>query len=137
MLNPVLMAAVLVLGACSRTLATPLSARTSASPQDTFDCIKRQLPALDYERTSYDDSELRISARKIDPRARRPDVQFRRVLHKLEVDVETEADGQSNIQVLARTFAEYSTQRGPTEVEETASEEVVAVARQLQQRCSS
>jgi hypothetical protein len=39
--------------------------------------------------------------------------------------------------VLARTFAEYSTQRGPTEVEETASEEVVAVARQLQQRCSS
>jgi hypothetical protein len=137
MLKPGLIAGVLVLGACSGRLAVPLSAPTSASPQDTYDCIKRQVGALDYQRTSYDDDELRISARKIDPRARRPDVQFRRVLHKLEIDVETEPDGQSTIQVLARTFAEYSTQRGPTEVEEKASEEVVAAARQLQQRCSS
>jgi hypothetical protein len=39
--------------------------------------------------------------------------------------------------VVAHTFAEYTTQRGPTEVEEKASSEVRSAAQELLERCRS
>ena len=126
---------ILILSACAQRYSAPTSVRTSAAPDDTFDCVKRQLTALGYKQTSIDVDERRISGSKIDTKSRRPDTQFRRILDKLELEVAAQADGQTGIEVQGRTFAEYTTQRGPTEVEEKPSEEVKMSTRQLLERC--
>jgi len=129
-------AAVLVAG-CGKPLSAPVSTRTSAGPEDTFGCVKKQLEELGYRQSSNDATDHRVAATKIDSKSRRPDVQFRRILDKLEVDVSATADGQTTIEVLPRTFAEYTTQRGPTEVQERASDVVKADAQTLMDRCRS
>jgi hypothetical protein len=131
----VILGATLFLAACAQRYAAPSSIRTSAGPEDAFECVKRQLSSLGYKQSSIDADEHRISGTKIDTGSRRPDTQFRRLLNKLEVEVAAEADGQTSIAVQARTFAEYTTQRGPTEVEENASQEVKTAASQVLDRC--
>lgn len=132
-----LLVGALVLSACGQTLSSPVSTRTSAGPDDTYVCVRKQLGDLGYKQTSNDVAEHRITATKIDPKSRRPDVQFRRILNKLDVDVSAAADGQTSIEVLPRTFGEYTTHRGPTEEQEKASDEVKADAQQLLERCRS
>ena len=133
----VLLAGAVLLSACGRALSTPVSTQASAGPEDTFACVKKQLKALGYKQTSIDDSDYRITATKIDNKTRRADVQFRRMLDKLDVQVAAAADGKTNVEVLPRTFAEYATHRGPTEEQDNASEQVKADAQQLLERCSS
>jgi hypothetical protein len=128
---------VLLVVACAQRFATETSVRTSASPDETFACVRKQLDTLSYKRTSYDTDARRINATKIDEKTRRPDTQFRRMLDKLEVEVSPQADGQTSMRVAGRTFAEYTTQRGPTEVEEKASQEVRSASQQLLERCRS
>jgi hypothetical protein len=128
--------ALLILAACAQRYAAPASTRTAAAPDETFDCVKRQLSAMGYKQTSIDVDEHRISGTKIDLKSRRADTQFRRMLDKLEVEVSPQADGQTGIDVRGRTFAEYTTQRGPTEVEEKPSAEVQTSTKQLLERCS-
>ena len=130
-------AGTLLLAACGQSLADQTSIRTSASPDQTFECVRKQLDALGYKRTSYDTDARRINAAKIDTKTRRSDTQFRRMLDKLEVEVSPQADGQTSMQVAGRTFAEYTTQRGPTETEEKASQEVRSASQQLVERCRS
>jgi hypothetical protein len=130
-------AGTLLLTACAQRFAAESSIRTSASPDETFNCVRKQLDALGYKRTSYDTDARRINATKIDLKTRRADTQFRRVLDKLEVEVSPQADGQTSMQVAGRTFAEYTTQRGPTEVEEKASQEVRSASQQLGEHCRS
>jgi hypothetical protein len=93
------------------------------------------MPKLGYKPSSVDVDARRINGTKIDNESRRPDVQFRRVLDKLEVEVTPQADGRTAINIRGRTFAEYTTQRGPTEVEEKASAEVKSATEQLLKRC--
>jgi hypothetical protein len=130
-------AGTLLLAACAQRFAAETSIRTSASPDQTFECVRKQLDTLGYKRTSYDTDARRINATKIDEKTRRSDTQFRRMLDKLEVEVSPQSDGQTSMQVTGRTFADYTTQRGPTEVEETASEEVRSASQQLVERCRS
>ena len=137
MLYRVFLGAAVLLAGCGKALSTPVSTRTSAGPDDTFACVKKQLGELGYRQTSSDMADHRITATKIDSKSRRPDVQFRRILDKLDVDVSATAEGQTSIEVLPRTFAEYTTQRGPTEVQEKASELVKADAQTLLERCRS
>ena len=133
-----LLVGALVLAGCGqKTFSTPVAGRTSAGPEETYTCVKKQLGELGYKQTSNDASELRVTANKFDYKARRPDVQFRRVVNKLDVGVAAESDGQTSIQVEGRTFAEYSTHRGPTEEEEKASAQVNADAAKLIERCRS
>ncbi len=133
----VFLGAAVLLAGCGKALSTPVSARTAAGPDDTFSCVKKQLGELGYRQTSSDVGEHRITVTKIDSKSRRSDVQFRRILNKLDVDVSATAEGQTSIDVLPRTFAEYTTQRGPTEVQEKASELVKADAQLLLERCRS
>jgi hypothetical protein len=137
MLYRALFAGTVTLSACGQALSSPVSTRTSAGPEDTYACVRKQLGELDYKQTSYDATELRIAATKIDTKSRRPDVQFRRIHDKLDVKVAAEADGKTSIEALPRTFAEYTTQRGPTEEQEKASEQVKSDAQQLLERCRS
>lgn len=125
----------LLLAACAGRYSEPVTTHTSAAPQDTFECVKRQLAALGYKQSTIDTDEYRITGTKIDQNSRRPDTQFRRLLDRIEVDVSPEADGQTSIAAQGQTFAEYTTQRGPTEVEEKASEEVRTATQRLLERC--
>ena len=138
MLYRVLFAGVVAVSACGqKSFSSPVSTRTSAGPDETFACVKKQLGELGYRQTSQDVSEFRVTATKIDLKSRRADTQFRRMLNKLEVDVAAEADGQTSIEALGQTFAEYATHRGPTEQQEKASEQVKADAQTLLERCRS
>jgi hypothetical protein len=123
------------LAACAGRYSEPVTAHTAAAPEHTFECVKRQLAALGYKQSTIDTDELRITGTKIDSKNRRPDSQFRRVLDRVEVDVSPEADGRTSLVVQGRTFAEYTTQRGPTEVEESASQEVRTTTQRLLERC--
>lgn len=134
--RPLLMVAIALSG-CSRALSTPVSARTTAGPQDTYACVRKQLGELDYKQSSLDVAEYRVNGTKIDTKSRRSDTQFRRILNKLDVEVAAESDGQTSVKVVPSTFAEYTTQRGPTEVQEKASEDVNADAQRLLERCRS
>ena len=82
-------------GCGQRLVSTPVSTRTSARPDDTFACVKKQLGELGYKQTSIDATGApgHRHARST-TRSRRPDVQFRRMVEKLDVDVAAEADGQ-------------------------------------------
>ena len=133
----VLWAGALLLAGCGQRLATPVTTSTSAGLDQTFDCVKQQLKELDYKQSSIDVDAHRIGATKIDDKTRRSDTQFRRMLNKIDVEVAPQASGQTGIQVTGRTFAEYTTQRGPTEVEEKASDEVRSAQQQVGERCRS
>lgn len=137
MLYRVFLGAAVLLSGCGKALSAPVSTRTAAGPDDTFACVKKQLGALGYRQTSNDAADYRLTATKIDSKSRRPDVQFRRILDKLDVDVSATAEGQTSIEVLPRTFAEYTTHRGPTEEQERASELAKADAQTLLDRCRS
>ncbi|MCE3244545.1 MAG: hypothetical protein K0S72_668 [Arthrobacter sp.] len=128
---------IILVGCGQKSFSTPASIRTAASPDQTFACVRKQLGELGYKQSSLDTPELRVTASKIDNESRRPDVQFRRMVERLEVDVAAEADGQTSIQAVGRTFGEYATHRGPTEVEEHASEQVKTDAQALLDRCRS
>ena len=131
------LASTLLLAGCAQRLDVPATTQTSAGPDETFECAKKQMAALNYRQTSSDVDARRVNGTKIDLESRRPDTQFRRVLNKLEVEVAPQADGHTGLKVLGRTFAEYTTQRGPTEVEEKPSEEVRNAAQQLLKQCGS
>ena len=135
MQSRLLLGSALILTACAQRYAAPASTRTSAGPEDTFQCVRSQISALGYKQSSIDVDEHRVSGTKIDMTSRRSDTQFRRILNKLEVEVAPQADGQTSIEVQGRTFAEYTTQRGPTEVEERASGDVKAATQQLLEKC--
>lgn len=127
---------ILLLPACAQQpYAASASTRTPAAPEQALDCVKRQLPKLGYKQSSLDTGDHRINATQYDTEARRADVQFRRLVNRLEVEIGPEAGGQTSIDVRSRTFAEYTTQRGPTEVEEKPSAEVNDAAQKLLAAC--
>jgi hypothetical protein len=125
----------ILLPACAQRYAAPARIETSAGPEESFNCVKKQLSTLGYKQSSVDVAEHRITAAKYDPKARRADVQFRRLANRLEVEVAPDASGQTGIDVQSHTFAEYTTQRGPTEIEEKASDQVKADAQKLLDAC--
>jgi hypothetical protein len=125
----------LLLAACSQRYAAPASIQTAAAPEETFDCVKHQLSSIGYKQSSIDVDEHRITGTKYDTEARRADVQFRRLVNRIMVQVAPDANGQTSVQAESHTFAEYTTQRGPTEVEEPASEEVKQDTQKLLAAC--
>jgi hypothetical protein len=131
------LAGFVVLAGCAHAYASPTEVRTSAAPQAVFDCAKQQVGTLGYKPSSIDTDELRVNATKADLTTRRSDTQFRRILNKLQVDIGPEADGQTSLKVVPQTFGEYTTQRGPTEVEEKPSKDVTSDAQKLVEACKS
>lgn len=126
------------LAACAgAALASTLSRTTPVPPPDAFACVQKELKQVGFAQTSYDTDELRVTARKFNESARRPDVQFRRLVDRIEVQVSPEADGTTRLTAEAATFAELTTQRGPTEEQEKTSETARAAAEAVLQHCSA
>ena len=131
------LAGFVALAGCAHAYTSPTTVKTSAAPGVVFDCVKQQIGVLGYKTSSIDTDALRVNASKIDQKTRRSDTQFRRILQKLEVEVAPGADGQTSLEVVPHTFGEYTTQRGPTEVEEKPSADVTGDAQRLIQACRS
>jgi hypothetical protein len=119
-------------------LTTHLSGTSPVPAPDAFTCARQQLKTIGFSQTSYDTDELRLTARKNDETVHRPDVNFRRLVDRLEIQVSPGSDGaMTNISVDAKTFAELTTHRGPTEEQEKTSETARAAGQTLLQKCSA
>ena len=132
--------AVCGLAACSNApLATTLSAPSPAPAPDVFQCVRNGLKTVEFDQTSYDVGENRLTARAYDYESRRADVQFRRMVDRLEIEADPAAGGDAvtTLRITARTFGEYITQRGSTEVEERASDKARTAAKRLLDRCQA
>ena len=130
-------ALLLLLVACGGggMLYSTLTATPSNAPQDAFDCARSQLPKLEYEITSVDIHDRRITAKKNNSSVQRPESKFRGIIDKLEVEVGAGADGNTALTVVGHTFAEYFTVRGSTLTEEKASDDVNRAAQAVIQAC--
>jgi hypothetical protein len=132
-----LVVVVAIVGCAGGTRTTSLSGTSPAPAPDAFECLRNQLKGVGFAQTSYDTDELRITARKFDETVRRPDVTFRRLVDRLEIQVAPgTGDAVTNIAVDAKTFAEYNTHRGPTEEQEKTSTTAQSAAQTLIQKCS-
>ena len=127
-----------MMAGCVGGVRTTTVTDTSPVPApDAFECLRNELKTVGFAQTSYDVEALRITARKFDESQRRPDVQFRRVVDRLEMQVAPgSGDAITTITVDAKTFAEYTTHRGPTEEQENTSTTAQSAARTLLQKCS-
>ena len=132
-----ILGAVVLLGACGGPGSLPiaLTASPSSSPPDAMACVKAKLDTLKYTLTAFDQTDLRLTAHKIDNSTQSPDPQYRRNIDRLEVQATPSADGKTTLTVTGRTVAEYETHRGPTEVEERASSNVRQGAQALVDVC--
>ena len=124
-------------GCVGGTLATTATQPSPAATPDAFRCVREQLTAVDFTQPAYDADRLWLTARRFDESQRRPDTQFRRMVDRLEIEVAPgTGEALSTITAKASTFAELTTQRGPTEVEEKASATAIAAAQTILRNCS-
>jgi hypothetical protein len=133
--HPMLGTLLLVSACGGGTYFTTLTAAPSSSPPDALACAKAKITQLGYQQTSLDPVEPRLTARKVDNSVHRADPTFRRNVNRMEIEAAAGADGKTALTVVGHTFAEYSTQRGPTEVEEKASEDVRQTAQAVVESC--
>jgi hypothetical protein len=126
--------ALAVLANCAGTLASTIRGPSRLGLPEAFECAQQELAALGYKPGAFDREAGRLTAQKADPRARRPHTLFRRVVDRIEVEVNA-AEGGSQLVVRGRTVAEFDSQRGPTEEEESASATARADAGTLLERC--
>jgi uncharacterized protein (DUF1501 family) len=127
---------VLLLGACGGgSFPITLTASPSSSPPDALACVRARLDTLGYQPTSFDQTNLRLTARKIDVKVHRADPQYRRNVDRMEVQTAPAADGKTSLTVTARSFAEFETHRGPTEQEERASADARQSAQAIVDAC--
>jgi hypothetical protein len=126
-------------GACAGGQMTSSYMAASPSPTpDVFACVRRQLKANKFDQTSIDVNENRLTARKYDEKVRRPDVTFRRLVDRLEIEVAPGAGGDSvtTLSVKARTFGETVNQRGPTETQEKTSQTAQVASQAIVDSCT-
>ncbi len=123
-------------GCVGGSLSTRMTDTSPVAAPDVFACVRDQIKSVGFAQTSYDAERLRLNARRLDETQRRPDTQFRRIVDRLAVEVGPASGGTlTNVTVDAMTFAEMTTQRGPTEVQEKTSPTARDAARTIIEKC--
>ncbi len=128
---------VVAAGCAGGALATSHSVTSPVAPPDAFRCIQEQIKKVGFRQTFYDTDELRVAGHQYDESVRRPDVQFRRLVNRVEFEVSPTAEGSTSITAEAKTFAELTTHRGPTEEQEKTSAKAREAAETVLQHCSA
>jgi hypothetical protein len=127
---------VLVAGCAGGRMTSSFTSPANLPQPDVFGCLRKEIPAQGWSQESYDTGEYRVTARKYDLEARRPDVQFRRLVHRLYFNVAPGSGDQvTTVTVEASTHAEYTTQRGPTELQEPTAPAVIEAGRKMAHAC--
>jgi hypothetical protein len=127
-------ATALLLAACGRPAAVSSVVPSQLPPPDTFQCVMKTFQTLGFQRTMYDEDELRTSARKENPKITFSNTQFRKTWDRLDVDIGAGTSG-TEMEIVTVTEAEYFGQRGKTLEQVPPSPEVKQAARDLQARC--
>lgn len=128
----------LLAGCGARSMNATYDASTATPAPDVFQCLRERIPKVGFTQTSYDLDEQRLTAQRYDNKARRPDVQFRRMVDRLEFDVSPGTEGVvTKVTATATTYAELTTQRGPTEEQEKPSKAVTEAAQTLIDQCGT
>ena len=130
------LSAVLLAASCGGSLGYQISAGSASPVTDVFTCAREQLKVLDYDQSSIDVKERRITARRIDETIRRSDVTFRRGLNQLVVEVGIRSTGETGLTVEASTFYEYSTQRGYTLEQGPTTDAAKGAAQAIVEKCA-
>lgn len=124
-------------GCAGGALASTVSRTSPAAPPDAYACIREELKKTGFRQSSYDTDALRVTGQKFNESARRSDVQFRRLVDRVEFEVSPDSGGVTMLTAEAATFAERMTHRGPTEEQEKTSEIARAAADTVLERCST
>jgi len=134
--NRSLLLLLLVVG-CGRQMTSTYSQPSPSPAPDAIGCVRGQLKQVGFDQTSMDVADNRLTARKYNQNVTRPDVSFRRLVDRLEIEVAPGAGGDSVsvITINARTFAEVVNQRGPTENQERTSETAQSAAQTILDKC--
>jgi hypothetical protein len=129
---------VLLVAGCGHQMTQSYRQPSPSPAPDVFACARTQLKANGFDQTSIDTDDSRLTARRFDETVRRPDVTFRRLVDRLEIEVAPGAGGDSVsvLSVGARTFAEMVNQRGPTETQERTSETAKTAAQNILEKCA-
>ena len=128
-------ASALLLVACGRPTATSSVAPSRLAPPDAFQCVMKTFQTLEFQRTMYDNDDLRTSARRENPKITFSNTQFRKTWDRLDVQVRPGTTG-TELDVLSVTEAEYFSQNGKNFRQLPPSPEVQQAAAELRTRCS-
>jgi hypothetical protein len=90
---------------------------------------------LGFQRTMYDEEELRTSARRENPKITFSNTQWRKTWDRLDVRI-SRGDGGAALNLVSGTDAEYFSQTGKILQPLAASEDVQEAAGRLEQRCN-
>jgi hypothetical protein len=127
-------ASTLLIVACGRPVATSSVAPSRLPPPEAFQCVMKTFQALRFQRTTYDQDELRTSAKRENPKITFSNTQFRKTWDRLDVDVKPGTAG-TEIDIVTITEAEYFSQNGKNFERLSPSPEVQQAARELRTRC--
>jgi hypothetical protein len=93
------------------------------------------LQSLGFQRTMFDQDELRTSARKENPKITFSNTQFRKTWDRLDAQVQAANSGTA-LDITAITEAEYFSQNGKNFERLSPSDEVRQAAAALKKRCA-
>lgn len=94
----------------------------------------KTMKALGFQRTMFDEGELRTSGRKENPKITFSNTQFRKTWDRLDVKVES-VDSGTAMDITAITEAEYFSQNGQNFEPVKPSPEVHQAAGEIRTRC--
>ncbi len=127
-----------LLAGCGGNLGAAYDVGTGTPAPDVFACVRDSLRTVGFRQTSNDVDDYRLTAVRYDDEARRADVQFRRLVERLEFEVAPgTGEAMTRVTATAKTFAELATQRGPTEQQEKTSQSTREAAESLMKKCTS
>jgi hypothetical protein len=130
-----LLATAWVFIACGRPQAVASAAPSQLPPPDAFQCVMKAFTAMGFQRTMYDQDQLRTSAKRENPKITFSNTQFRRTWDRLDVDVQVGTSG-TDLDIVSVTEAEYFRQNGKYLEPIAPSPEVQQAAEELQRRCA-
>ena len=125
----------LLLAACGRAASTASTAPTQLAPEEAFRCVMKGFQELRFQRTMYDEEELRTSARRENPKITFSDTRWRKTWDRLDVQVSRGEKG-ALLEIKSLTEAEYFTQVGKLLEPVPTSKEVQEAAQKLESRCT-
>ncbi|MBK7349495.1 MAG: hypothetical protein IPI92_06480 [Gemmatimonadetes bacterium] len=132
-----LLFALLSLPACAGgMLYSTTRASSSTAPDVVFQCVQDSLKRMGYRRMQYDANDRWYLAEKEEVGVQVSSGLYRKTWMVLDSRVRPAADGSTSLEIIARTFEEYASARGPQKVEEKASSKVKLDAQALQQACA-
>jgi hypothetical protein len=125
----------LLLATCGRAAGVSSTAPTQLAPEEAFRCAIKAFQELGFQRTMYDEEELRTSARRENPKITFSNTTWRKTWDRLDVRA-PRGEGGGRLEVLSVTEAEYFAQTGKILQPVSTSQEVQEAARKLESRCS-